>query len=165
MTRIAKRFAAILWPATMWLAVASALEVLFALRALGRGEAPSVVEADVVLHTVTIGVVLMLIVGMPQLMLPEFASERISGRQSRWRSDAFGAALSAAVILRVGSRYFAADLPGDSAQWAMAVAGTLGLLVALAFAALMIRGARRHRIMLARMQAGIPLSPPQTGPD
>lgn len=62
MTRIAKRFAAILWPATMWLAVAGALELLFAARALGRGEAPSAVEADGVLHIVTIGVVLMLIV-------------------------------------------------------------------------------------------------------
>ena len=102
---------------------------------------------------------------MPQLVLPEFASERISGRQSRWRSEAFGAALSAAVILRVGSPYFAADLPDEWAHWAMAVAGTLGLLVALAFAALMIRGARHHRSMLAHMQAGIPLSRPQTSPD
>ena len=165
MRRIAKRFAAILWPATVWLAAAGALKLLFAVRALGRGEVPSVVEADVVLHIVTIGVVLMLIVGMAQLMLPEFASERISGRQSRWRSEAFGVALSAAVMLRAGSRYFAADLPGESAHWAMAVAGALGFLVALVFATLMIRSVRHHRSLLARMQAGVPLSSPQTSPD
>lgn len=159
LTRIAGRFAAILWPAMAWLAIAAALKALFAARALGRSESPSVVEDDTVLHIVTIGVVLMLLIGMAQLLLPQFASERIGGSQSRWRSDAFGVALSVAVVLRAGGGYFAADLPGDSARWAMAVAGTLGLLVALAFALLLLRSARHHERLLARMREGVPVSP------
>ena len=159
MTRIAKRFAAILWPAMLWLAVAGALTVVFAVQAIGRSDLPSGIERDTVLHIVTIGVVLMLIIGMAQLLLPQFASERIAGPQSRWRSEAFGVALSAAVILRAGGGYFASDLPGESAHWAMAVAGMLGLLVALAFALLLLRSARHHERLLARMQAGVPLAP------
>ena len=102
MTRIAKRFAAILWPAMLWLAAAAVLTIVFAVRALGRSDLPSGIERDTVLHIVTIGVVLMLIIGMAQL-LPQFASERIAGRQSRWRSETFGLALSAAVVLRAGA--------------------------------------------------------------
>ena len=158
MTRIAKRFAAILWPAMLWLAAAATLTIVFAVRALGRSELPSVIERDAVLHIVTIGVVLMLIIGMAQLLLPQFASERIGGRQSRWRSEAFGVALSAAVVLRAGGGYFRPDLPGESAHWAMAAAGMLGLLAALAFALLLLRSARHHRQLLARMQAGVPLT-------
>ena len=66
-----------------WLTVAATLNLLFAARALGRSESLSVVEGDTVLHIVTIGVVLMLIIGMAQLLLPQFASERIGGPQSR----------------------------------------------------------------------------------
>ena len=120
---------------------------------------PSAVERDAVLHIVTIGVVLMLIIGMAQLLLPQFASERIGGAQSRWRSEAFGVALSAAVILRAGGGYFAPDLPGESAHWALATAGMLGLLSALAFALLLLRSARHHERLLARMQAGVTLEP------
>lgn len=158
MTRIAKRFAAILWPAMLWLAVAGALSIVFAVLALGRSDLPSGTERDAVLHIVTIGVVMMLIIGMAQLLLPQFASERIAGPQSRWRSEAFGVALSAAVILRAGGSYFASDLPGESARWAMATAGMLGLLAALAFALLLLRSARHHKRLLARMQAGVPLA-------
>jgi hypothetical protein len=159
MTRIAKRFAAILWPAMLWLAAAGALKIVFAIRALGRSELPSVIERDTVLHIVTIGVVLMLMIGMAQLLLPQFASERMGGAQSRWRSEAFGVALSAAVVLRAGGGYFGPDLPGESARWAMAAAGMLGLLAALAFALLLLRSVRHHRRLLARVQAGVPLSP------
>lgn len=164
MTRIAQRFAAILWPAMLWLAVAAALTIVFAVRALGRSELPSVVERDAVLHIVTIGVVLMLIIGMAQLLLPQFASERMRGPQSRWRSEAFGVALSAAVVLRAGGGYFAADLPGESARWAMATAGMLGLLAALAFALLLLRSARHHERLLARMQSGVPLTAKEAPP-
>ncbi len=159
LTRIAGRFAAILWPAMAWLTVAATLNLLFAARALGRSESLSVVEGDTVLHIVTIGVVLMLIIGMAQLLLPQFASERIGGPQSRWRSEAFGVALSVAVVLRAGGGYFGPDLPGDSARWAMAGAGMLGLLVALAFALLLLRSARHHERLLARMKEGVPISP------
>jgi hypothetical protein len=41
----------------------------------------------------------------------------------------------------------------------MAAAGMLGLLAALAFALLLLRSARHHERLLARMQAGVPLSP------
>ncbi|MEE8422851.1 MAG: NnrS family protein [Dehalococcoidia bacterium] len=164
MTRIARRFAAILWPAMLWLAAAAALTIVFAVRAIGRSDLPSAIERDAVLHIVTIGVVLMLIIGMAQLLLPQFASERIGGPQSRWRSEAFGVALSAAVVLRAGGGYFKAELPGESAHWAMAVAGMLGLLAALAFALLLLRSARHHERLLARMRAGVPLSPSETAP-
>ena len=53
--------------------------------------------------------------------------------------------------------YFEPNLPGESARWAMAAAGTLGLLAALAFALLLLRSARHHRQLLARMQVGVPL--------
>ena len=163
MNPAAGRFASILWPATAWLVVAAALNVLFAARALLSAEPPPAIARDAVLHIVTIGVVLMLIVGMAQLMLPEFAAIRIGGRAERWRTRGFGVALSAAVVLRAGGSYFRDDLPGTSAYWAMALAGLLGLLVALAFAVLMMRGARQHRRLLARIQAGLPVIPRDPG--
>ncbi len=164
MTRIAQRFAAILWPAMLWLAVAAALTIVFAVSALGQSGPPVLRERDTVLHIVTIGVALMLIIGMAQLLLPQFASERIGSEQSRWRSEGFGVAISAAVVLRAGSSYYAADLPGEWANWAMAAAGTLGLLVALAFALLLLRSARHHKRLLARMQSGVSLSPQEMRP-
>ena len=73
-------------------------------------------------------------------------------------------ALSAAVVLRAGGGYFAADLPGESARWAMATAGMLGLLAALAFALLLLRSARHHERLLARMQSGVPLTAKEAPP-
>ena len=145
--------------ALWWLAAAAGLKDEVADRARGDSDLPSVAERDAVLHIVTIGVVLMLMIGMAQLMLPQFASERIGGPQGRWRSEAFGVALSVAVVLRAGGGYFGPDLPGESARWAMAVAGMLGLLAALAFALLLLRSARHHERLPARMQAGVPLTP------
>jgi hypothetical protein len=154
MSRVAARFATVLWPAMGWLALVGALSVLFGLRGLVEQRALDARELDTMLHVATIGVVLLLIVGMAQLLLPEFASERITGRQRLWRSVIFGAGLSLAVVLRAGGRYFAADLEGDGAQWAMAAAGALALALTIVFAVLVLRSRSQHRQMLARIESG-----------
>lgn len=156
MSRIAARFATVLWPAMAWLALAGALALLFGLRALVEQRTPDARELDTLLHLSTIGVVLMLIVGMAQLLLPEFASERIAGRQGLWRSLTFGAGLSLAVVLRAGARYFAEDLGGDAAQWSMAASGTIALALTIVFAVLVLRSRRQHARFLAGIEASTP---------
>jgi hypothetical protein len=154
MSRVAARFATVLWPAMAWLALVGTLSALFALRGLIEDRPPDTRELDTMLHVATIGVVLLLIVGMAQLLLPEFASERIAGRQGLWRSLLFGLGLSLAVILRAGGRYFAADLDGDGAQWSMATAGAIALALTVVFAVLVLRSRRQHRQMMSRIESG-----------
>jgi hypothetical protein len=158
MSRIARRFSLILWPAMAWLAIVGLLSVFIGVQAAADRSVPSSLELDTLLHVATVGVVLMLIVGMAQLILPEFASERIAGRQGRWRSLTFGVGLSVAVILRAGGHYFAGDLGRQGSSWSMALAGVIALTLTLVFTMLLVRSRRQHARMLADLEAGIPVT-------
>jgi hypothetical protein len=102
-------------------------------------------------HVFALGVVTLGIVSMAQLMLPEFASERLVSPPSRWRGPAFGAALSVAVVLRGVLPW--AGLGGEERYWAMATGGVIALAAVAAFGALYWRARRRHVAYVARMAA------------
>ena len=141
--RPASRAAAFtLQPAMGWLAIAALLLIAFAVRGLAREAPPTGAQMDAIRHIVAVGVVLMTIVGMAQLVLPEFAGERLVGRQRAWRGIGFGVLLSIAAALRAGARLFEEQLPGETDQWMMALAGTIALGVIAAFAWLYVRGVR-----------------------
>jgi hypothetical protein len=164
-------FALTLQPALAWLTIACAIVLAGSLRSLARGSLPPWNELDAVRHIIAAGVVLTTIVAMAQLVLPEFASERFSGRQGAWRGIALGGLLTLATLLRIGGRFLAGAVPPDVINWAMASSGAIALSVMLVFAVLFARGVRHHRALRERFEAlaaGGPswmLTPGQRGPE
>lgn len=145
-----RTFALALRQAMGWLTIAAVLLIVLGVRAAVRGDAIGTGDADAMRHIVAVGVVTMTIVAMAQLILPEFASERFSGRQGAWRGVLLGVALSVATALRAGARLLAPVLPGASMYWAMAAAGIIAYVVLATFAVLFVRAARSHRALLSR---------------
>lgn len=140
-----------LQPALAWLALTGVALTASAVRALIEGGVPGVAEMDAIRHVFAVGVVTLLIVGMSQLILPEFASERLVAKPSRWRGLAFGLTISAASLLRGVLPWAGMEAPARF--WLMAAGGTLGLAAVAAFAVLYMRALRRHRAYLAKIAA------------
>jgi hypothetical protein len=143
-----KASAYLLQPAMAWLVVAAALLAGFGVARAVAGEGMQTREIDAARHIVGLGVVLSTIVGMAQMVLPEFAGERLLGRQRAWRGLFFGVLLSTAVVLRAGARLFAEWLPGDLAWWAMSLAGVLALIVVAMLGFFFVRGVRSFDLVL-----------------
>lgn len=100
-------------------------------------------------HVFALGVVTLGIVGMAQLILPEFASERLVRQPSPRRGPLFAVALLAAMLLRGVVPMLPVD---DTVRFAsMSLGGTLAWIAAGAFAVLFIRARRAHLAYLARM--------------
>lgn len=147
----------LLQPAMAWLVTASVLLVGFALVRGAGGEGLRTAELDAVRHIVGVGVVLSTIAGMAQMILPEFAGERLLGRQVAWRGVAFGLALTSATALRAGARLFAPWLPSAVVWWCVSVAGMLALAVVGALGWYFVRGIRSYALVVeaaARPSAG-----------
>jgi len=145
-----RRLAWAVHPALLWLAATGVVLIATAATAAAESREPGAVPADALRHLFAVGVVTLAVVGMAQLMLPEFASERLVGSPGGWRGPAFGGALSAAAALR--GAVLLAGLEGDARWWAMAVAGVLGWSAVALFAALYRRARRGHRAYLARVE-------------
>lgn len=142
-------------PVMLWLAVTGALLAWSGLRPLVGGSRGTFEEVDAIRHVFALGVVTLAIVAMAQLILPEFASERLVRQPSKWRGAAFGAALSAAVVLRgvlpwLGDR---AGIEGDLRWSLMGVGGLVGLGAIVAFALLYWRARRSHTAYRRRVEA------------
>lgn len=138
----------LLQPAMGWLVMVGVVLVTFALGRGAAGEGLRGPELDAVRHMVGVGVVLSTIAGMAQMILPEFASERLLGRQAAWRGVAFGIALTSATGLRAGARLLAPWLPAAVVWCSMAVAGMLALAVVGALGWYFVRGVRSHGLVL-----------------
>lgn len=139
--------------ALAWLTATCAFLAWTAVIAASQERTPTWLELDVARHTFALGVVLTLIVAMAQLVLPEFASERLSGQQGAWRGPLLGGLLSCATILRIAPRFAADAIDGQAANWLIATSGVLALGVILAFGVLFARGARHHRALRVRFDA------------
>ena len=137
-------------PAVLWLAVTGVLLSGVGLQSLVAHEATDFAKLDAIRYIFGIGAVTLAIVGMAQLILPEFASERLVRRPGNWRGPFFGGALSVAAALR--GVVLLAGLEGDLRWWAMAVAGALGWVAVATFALLVWRAARSHRAYLERLR-------------
>lgn len=168
MAPASRNFVWALRPVLLWLGFVGLTLLLAGIRGLAGGDAPSVTGLDAIRHMFTVGVITLAIVAMAQLMLPEFASERIAHPPSQWRGPAFGAALSLAALLRGVLPW--ADI-GDGTEYyrMMAVAGTIALLAVAAFAFLFLRARRRHVAYVANLSAlrsrgaSLTMSEPRSG--
>ncbi|MBT5774084.1 MAG: hypothetical protein HOH95_06870 [Dehalococcoidia bacterium] len=128
-------FALTLQAAMAWCTLAGLLLIGYSLEALLTSSAVATAPIDAVRHIVGLGVVTMTIVGMAQLILPEFAGERLRRPPAPWRGTAFAVALTAATALRAVARLFAEQLTPELSYWLMGIAGIIafGALVMLAF--------------------------------
>lgn len=138
----------LLQPAMAWLVIAAGLLVAFALVRGAAGEGLRTPELDAIRHIVGVGVVLSTIAGMAQMILPEFASERLLGRQAAWRGLVFGVLLSSAAALRAGARLLEPWLPGTVVYWAMSLAGLCALVVVAVLGFYFVRGLRSFELVL-----------------
>jgi hypothetical protein len=144
-TRLAVASQPLAWSlraALMWLTTTGVLLTATGLRALAEGEPVSTTHADAVRHVFVIGVVTLGITAVAQLILPEFASERMTRRTTHWRGAAFAAALSAAVVLRALLPLTGIDM--TLRYWLMALAGVIAMSAVVWFAVLIARARRSH---------------------
>lgn len=132
-----------------WLTVTGGLLTLTAVRALSRDEFVSTLQLDAIRHVFLIGVITLGITVMGQLILPEFASERLVRTPAKWRGWAFGVALSVAALLR--GVVPLAGLEGEPRHWLMSVAGLAGLGSVAAFGWLYFSARTSHRVYLAKI--------------
>jgi hypothetical protein len=128
--------------AMAWAAVAGFLLAGAALRSIARQEPVGTATFDAARHIVGIGVVTTAIVGMAQLILPEFAGERLRGAPAPWRGTGLAIALAVATALRGSARLFAGQLPEYVDYWFMAVAGLIAFAVVAILAYYFWRAAR-----------------------
>lgn len=138
----------LLQPAMTWLVLAALLLFGFGLARALAGEGLQSRELDAARHVVGVGVVLSTIAGMAQMVLPEFAGERLLGRQGARRSLLFGVLLSLATVLRAGTRLLGEWLPGDVVFWSMSLAGVLALIVVGLLGFYFVRGVRSFELVL-----------------
>jgi hypothetical protein len=125
--------------ALAWLALASLLTGWYAARALRDGAAVDAFEMDAVRHTLTVGVVTMIIVGMGLMILPEFAGRRLQHPRETWIVVGMLLALNAAVVLRVWPSIEGVNWLSSTRYWPMAAAGGLAEAVVCAFAVMFLQ--------------------------
>ncbi len=138
-----------------WLIVAAALLGWYALRALRDGRVLDNFGVDAVRHTITVGVVTMMIVGMAMLVVPEFAGRRLQhpARIAPWLMLV---ALNAAVVLRIWPPLEGIDWIKATRFWPMAAAGGFAIAVILYFAFMFVQSLleqRREGWVMAAMRA------------
>ena len=122
-------------------------------RSLVARTTPQWNDLDALRHSVALGVVLTAMIGMGQMILPEFAAERFSGQLSAWRARLLGALQVAATMLRVASGLFAGALSPLLLNSVLTLSGLLAFSAVVVFAAFYWRGVRRHRAAIARVAA------------
>ncbi len=138
-------FALTLQLAMVWCVVAAALLIGASISAVGDGRAVEFATFDAVRHVIGLGVVTTAIVGMAQLILPEFAGERLRRPPGAWRGTGLALALAAATALRASARLFEDQLSFEAFHWLMSIAGTLALAVIVILAYYFWRALRGMR--------------------
>ena len=137
--------------ALLSLALTGALLLATGLDAFARNTAVTAAAADATRHVFGLGTITLGIVGMAQLILPEFASERLVRPPGRWRGPAFAAALIAAMLLR--GLVPLAPVTQEVRFASMALGGTIAWVAVAVFAVLFIRARRTHVAYLRRTAA------------
>jgi hypothetical protein len=135
-------------PALLWLATTGVLLAGTAAVAALHGRALSSGTLDAIRHVFAVGVVTLAIVGMAQLILPEFASERLVRTVGAWRGPFFGVAFSVAALLRGIAPL---GVEGEGHWWLLTVAGVITWVALAAFSVLAWRALRSHRAYVQRI--------------
>jgi hypothetical protein len=156
-------FALTLQLAMAWTTVAGLLLIGYAARAIVEGEAIEFATMDAVRHIVGLSVVTTAIVGIAQLILLEFAGERLRAPPSAWHGTGLGLALAIATALRAGARLFDNSLSSDATHLLMAIAGAIafGVIVLAYYFQRALRGLKDIvQLAESRMRsAGVPPEP------
>jgi hypothetical protein len=142
--------------AMSWLLIAAVYLAVVALQAAADGDAITFPQLDAVRHILALGVILMLIIGMANLVVPDMAVQRITGRQTFWRGVTFSLALSLVVLLRAGDELLGGVLSADDRYRHWAYAAGIAMATLLAFGWLLIRAAREQPIILTEVGAAQP---------
>ncbi|MDE3096189.1 MAG: NnrS family protein [Chloroflexota bacterium] len=125
--------------AFLWLFVAAVLMVWYGVPALADGRPLDAYATDAIRHTVTVGVVTMMIVGMGMLVIPEFAGRRIQHPGGEIAVLAMLTALNAAAALRIWPAIEGLRWLSMTRFWPMAAAGALAIAAVAAFALMFLQ--------------------------
>ncbi len=113
----------------------------------------SVALRDAARHAYGLGLITLLIVGMAQLVAPFFALRRLDASGTSLLDRAVWWCLISAVALRVGTGLTADDWAGTARLHTSALAGTLGWLGLVLFAATVIHAVRSEPRLKAQLAA------------
>lgn len=150
--RLAAASQPLAWPLRMTLialTLTGGLLLATGVTALLRGTPTPAHTLDAARHVFTVGAVTQGIVTMAQLILPEFASERLVHRPSRLRGVLLGVGLASAAVLRGVVPLL--GLNGTAELWLMALGGGLAFTSVAAFATAFWRARRMHVAYLAKV--------------
>jgi hypothetical protein len=156
--RVARASQAQFWfvrAAWAWMVVAVAMILWYAVRAFADGAYVAAFETDAIRHTITVGVITMMIVGMGMLILPEFAARRMHHPDERALVLGVLVALNVAVALRIWPPIRGVDWITSDRWWPIAVSGVLAEAAVLAFALMFVQSwLEARRDARARAPAG-----------
>jgi hypothetical protein len=124
--------------AFVWMAIAGVIALSAGAGNAIEGTLPDQFEFDAVRHSLGIGVVTNLIVGMSLMIVPEFAAQRQQADQ-RGLAIALFALLNIAAVLRVAPALAGTSWSFDLSNTFMAVAGTLAEVALILFAVSLFR--------------------------
>jgi hypothetical protein len=119
--------------AFLWLTFAGVLAVYFGSKAFVRGELPSFYELDSFRHSVALGTLTALILGMGLMILPEFAAQRQNPNSQTRLSAILLVLVTSAAVLRVGSGLLGTAISPDQRDLILAVGGLLAEAAILLF--------------------------------
>lgn len=131
--------------AVLWTAAAGAIAIIAGAESFAGGSLPSQFELDALRHSLGVGVVTGLILGMALMILPEFAVERQQPNQQRALAFRLAVLVNAAALLRVAPALAGTAWSADARDLAMAVAGSLAEVALLLFAFRFLRLVWRTR--------------------
>ena len=137
--------------AMLWLLVAGVYLAVVGSQAAVEGDAITFAQLDAARHILAIGVIFMLIVGMANLVVPDMALQRITGRQTLWRGVAFSLVLSLVVVLRAGDEIVGGVLAADTRYRHWAYAAGIAIAILLVFAWLLLSAVRERPIILTQV--------------
>jgi hypothetical protein len=119
-----------------WSVVAGGLTAWYAAGAFSEGRGIDQFEMDAIRHTLTIGVIAMMIIGMSLLIVPEFAGRRLQHPNEKPLIIAMLIALNVSVFLRIWPAAHGIDWLESTRYWPMAISGALAATVLIVFAAM-----------------------------
>ncbi|HEX5371042.1 MAG TPA: NnrS family protein [Dehalococcoidia bacterium] len=117
-----------------WLGVAAVLALYFGAKSIWHAELPSQDNFDALRHTVAVGAVTNLILGMSLMILPEFAMQRQRANAQRSLALALAALINLAALLRVIPALAGTAWSLDVRNASIATAGSLAEVALLLFA-------------------------------
>ena len=145
-----------------WLLVAGGLAAYYGGRGVIDGAPTSTFAADAIRHSISVGVVTAMVMGMSMLVLPEHAARRMHHPDEPFWPLTLALMLNLSAALRLWPALAGLHWLDADRYWPMAAAGTLGEAAVLVYAALFIRNYLELRRGIVPLP---PAGPARTGAD